>query len=624
MIQITPLSGYRNVTEFTFIVSPTANDSFVNWGDSSFDSSSNVTHIFSSIGIFNSYGGTCSSTSAFSISVYNGEYFSDKITVERDAISSVVSCPFSFTINLSSSSQTNTVILYASGSQSSPYQQNRNFWSHLNPEWEFLYNNEVVSEIKITGNPVYSGNTIIGYSASSAVQFLDDMPGNPILFFTVVKTEGDIPINSRVYSAFSHSICAIDPDKLFITSDGINPINEIQWADKNIPYIISVGSSQTSCTTILHYISGNITGINFRSDCFGLDESNFQYNESSINLKDSNCFPTGGYILSSFYYPSSALPPITITNDSDQCNNNFDKIEFYKTRLTPQGVILSATGTFGYNGNSYNLSGVSDKFNILAFENRHAFYRKGEDYNVYEILKTSLPFDIDTYPNFNRYLSAVAGEGDSLGIAYDKIDNFSKDHSDIDICTYDSLINKAEMFDSEIDDFGLQMPEELKRIFNFSTIPLQKLIGTRCVCNTNFINCNGCAGKNICTICKFDKRSNLGSQIVLTDYITAGETILYKESGGEFYNFYVVQNQSSNVYQLQSLSAEPFYSKGLNNYCFFKWDKTPQNNPVQSVVNYKDSRNMLNPTLSSNEDWYADNGIVEEMFNYILTKNLLN
>ena len=264
------------------------------------------------------------------------------------------------------------------------------------------------------------------------------------------------------------------------------------------------------------------------------------------------------------------------------------------------------------------------KFDILAFENRHAFYRKGEDYNVYEILKTALPFDIGAYPNFNSYLSAVAGEGDSLGVAYDKIDNFTKDHSDIDLCTYDSLINKAEMFDSEIDDFGRQMPEELKRIFNFSTIPLQKLIGTRCVCNTNFINCNGCVGKNICTICNFDKRSNLGSQILLTDYITAGETILYKEAGGELYNFYTVQNQSSNVYQLKNLSAEPFYSNNLNNYCFFKWEKTPQNNPVQSVVNYKDSRNMLNPSLSTNEDWYADNGIVEEMFNYILTKNLLN
>lgn len=624
MISITPTSGFKNSTIFSFVISPTAEDSFVNWGDGIFNYASSASHTYSSIGLYNPYGGSCSETSAFLLSVYDGEFFTDKISVERNAVSSIVSCPFSFTINLSSSKEKSTVILYASGSQSAPYSNTRNFWSHLNPEWEFRYNNEPISEIEILGTPVYSGNYILGYSASSAIEFLDDMPGNPLLFFTVLKTEGDIPINSRVYSAFSHSICAIAPDKLFITSDGINPLNEIQWADKNIPYIISVGSSVNSCTNILHYLSGNITGINFAADCIGLENSEFQYNVATVNLKDSNCFPTGGYILSSFYYPSSALPPITITNNLDSCNDNYDKLEFYKTRYTPQGVTLSANGTFSYNGNSYNLSGVSDKFDILAFENRHAFYRKGEDYNVYEILKTSLPFDLDAYPNFNSYLSAVAGEGDSLGVAYDKIDNFSKDHSDIDICTYDSLINKAEMFDSEIDDFGLQMPEELKRIFNFATIPLQKLIGTRCVCNTNFIKCNGCVGKNICSICNFDKRSNIGSQITLTDYITAGETLLYREVGGELYNFYVVQNQNSNVYPLQSLSAEPFYTNKISNYCFFKWDSTPQNNPVQSVVNYKDERNMLNPSLSTNDDWYADNGIVEEMFNYILTKNLLN
>jgi len=623
MIQISPLSGYKNVTTFSFVVSPTAEDSFVNWSDGSFDYSSTASHVYSSIGLFNPYGGSCSATSAFSLSVYDGEFFKDKISVERNDIFSIVSCPYSFIINLSSINQTNTVILYASGSQSSPYVADRNFWSHLNPEWEFRLNGEPVSEIELVGTPVYSGTNLLGYSSSSAVEFLDDMPGNPILFFTVVKKEEDLPINSRVYSAFSHSICAVTPDKLFITSDGINPLNEIQWADKNIPYVISVGSSQNSCTNILHYLSGNITGINFRADCIGLETSAFQYNTTTINLKDENCFPTGGYVLSSFYYPGSSLPPITITNNLDECNDNYDKLEFYKTRYTPRGVTLSASGTFSYNGTTYILSGVSNKFDILAFENRHSFYRKGEDYNVYDVLKTALPFDLDQYPNFNAYLSAVGGEGDSLGIAYDKIANFSKDHSDIEVCTYDALINKSKMLDSEIDDFGLQMPEELKRIFNFTTIPLQKLIGTRCVCNTNFVACNGCAGKNICSICNFDKRSNIGSQITLTDYITAGETVLYREAGGELYNFYTVQAQNSNVYLLQSLSAEPFYSNGITNYCFFKWDSSPQNNPVQSVVNYKDERNMLNPSLSTNDDWYADNGIVEEMFNYILTKNLI-
>jgi hypothetical protein len=285
---------------------------------------------------------------------------------------------------------------------------------------------------------------------------------------------------------------------------------------------------------------------------------------------------------------------------------------------------LSAFGTFYYNNVKYSLSGKSDSFDVCAFENRHQFYRKGEDYNVYNILQQALPFEMDQYPNFDSYLSAVMGEGDSLGKVYDKISNFDKDHSDVDLCTPSALIDKYNKFDDDFDDFGLELPEELKRIFHFSSIPLQKLIGTRCVCNTNFVNCHGCQATNICNICKFDKRSNLGEKILLKENVSAGETILYKENNSDIFNFLVIEAQDSTVYPLYSISAHNIISKGIDNFCFYRWDKTPQNNPIQSVVNYKDDRNMLNPSLSTNEDWFKNNGIVEEMFNYILTKNLIS
>jgi hypothetical protein len=220
-------------------------------------------------------------------------------------------------------------------------------------------------------------------------------------------------------------------------------------------------------------------------------------------------------------------------------------------------------------------------------------------------------------------LSAIAGEGDSLGKVYDKINNFALDHSDIDVCNIESISDKYAKFDDSLEDFGLEFPEELRRLFHFSSIPLQKLIGTRCSCNTNFINCAGCQATNICTICKYDKKSNLGEQILSNSLLTVGETILYRENGSEVFNFLSIEDNGKQQFPLSELNMEPFYSKGLFNYCFFRWNKTPQNNPIQSVVNYKDSRNLLNPALSSNSDWYSDNGIIEEMFNYVLTKNLL-
>ena len=74
MINISPLSGYKNITEFTF-TNPSSAAS-VYWGDYAIDQGLTASHIFSNIGVYNAYAGTCSSTSAFSLSVYNGEYFS--------------------------------------------------------------------------------------------------------------------------------------------------------------------------------------------------------------------------------------------------------------------------------------------------------------------------------------------------------------------------------------------------------------------------------------------------------------------------------------------------------------------------------------------------------------------
>ena len=623
MIQVSPLSGIRNVTTFTFEISPSASNPVIDWGDNTFSYTNTATHIYSSIGLYNVIGGECSATSAFQLSVYGGEFFTDKLLVTSVATSSVVSNTHSFTLNLSSKNEISTIVLYSSGSDSIPYTDQRDFWTHLQPEWYFQKDGEYVSEISLTGSPVYSGTHLLGYSSISSVDYVDDMPGHRVLWFTVKQNDRTVPINSRVYSTVYHDICASVPDKLFITADGINDINRIQWSDIDIPYVISVGSSSNTATNILHYVSGNITDIKFLSNCFGLDSSMFYAPVSTINLTD-DCVKTGGYLLTNFSLPTSALPDQIIEDNSDNCNTTYDRREFTRSRKNPKSIVLSATGVFNYNGIEYTLSGVSELFDVYAFENRHEFYRKGEDENIYEILKKSLPFDIEQHTNFNSYISAVAGEGDTLGKIYDKIFNFSKDHSDIDVCSLDALYNKAEMLDDELDNFGLELPEELNRIFNFSTIPLQKLIGSRCVCNTNFETCNGCKNSNICTICKFDKRSNLGNKLNTSDYISAGTTIVYKENGGTVFNFFNVVSQSSDIFKLQTLSAEPFYSRGIDNYCFYEWNKTSQNNPVNSIVNYRDERNALNPSLSSNEDWYGENGVIEEMFNFILTKNLVN
>jgi hypothetical protein len=440
------------------------------------------------------------------------------------------------------------------------------------------------------------------------------MPGNPILFFTLKQNEKNILINSRAYAAIQHSVSAIVPDSIKITSDGINPLPALQWTDYKIPYVTTVVNSQLDCSTMLHYASGYLTSVKYYTECDGITNNKYETFLQKINP----------YAIQSFILPASALPPDQLIVEQVACGENPYNTETIKTRKYPYQLVLSASGVFNINGTIYNLSGVSAPFNIYKFDNFHQFYRKGEDDNIYNLIKRYSYIDIEQYPTFNSYLSAVAGEGDSLGQIYDRIQNFAPDHSDVDVCTLDTLYSLSQQFDVNIDNFELQFPEELRRLMNFFSIPLQKLIGTRCKCNTNFASCQNSCGKNVCSLCGFDKKSNLGKQLELTDNVTAGQTILYRERGSDIFNFLNIKAQDTETYPLRSLSATQIVNKGVTNFCFFEWNQTPQNNPVAGVINYNDSRNSLSPSLSSYSDWYSNGGVIEESLNYILTKNLID
>jgi hypothetical protein len=90
-------------------------------------------------------------------------------------------------MSISSTEQYSTVFLYSSGSNAYPYNSDRGFWSHLNPEWKFSdVDGNVISQLYVSGAPVYDINSnLLGYSAMSSVTYVDDMPGSPVLFFTI-------------------------------------------------------------------------------------------------------------------------------------------------------------------------------------------------------------------------------------------------------------------------------------------------------------------------------------------------------------------------------------------------------------------------------------------------------
>ena len=598
MISITPLSGYKVSTDFNLSIDPAVTDGFINWGDGSFTNATSGTHSYFNPGVYRVYAGTCAYTSAFFISVYTGEYYKDAISISYDSLSAFEGIPNTLTINLSSVNRFNTIGMYASGSNSIPFKYDRSFWSHLNPEWQFLDTaGNTISSIMLTGTPVISDNITLGYTASAQVQYVDDLPGNPNLFFTLLKP---LPINSRVYAGLPYTVSALAPTELLLTMDGILPINALQWADKNIPYVVSVANTAAG-SNIIHSASGYLTNLQFIQGCNSLPDSSFQAFLSSVNLFDADNFPTGGYSINNLFVAASSIAPDTYHQDTISCGENPLETPFYKHRHNPRNIVLSATGMFNVGGQVYSLTGTSNPFDVYKMENFHQIRVHNDDKTVYDLIKQFSHFDLDQLPSTNAYLSAIGGY-EGMGKAYGKIQNLPRLNADIDTCRIDAIFDIAQKLDNPIDSFGIAFPSELQEAMDLFSVPLQRLIGGRDANNMRFAE-----GKNI------------GDQLFLDDVVHAGDTILIKENGASKFDVLYISTTGT----IENQNVFPLNLKGASNFCYYKWDKTSTQLPIGGIVDYNNPNTLLDPDLVSSTDFYGENGVLEETLNYILTKNLL-
>lgn len=589
MFILSPTSG--NIFDTVFSVSSDSLlDYSINWGDgiiSSIDDS----HVYTEKGIYSVQVSDCEVLSAFSLTAFS-PFLDDTINVTFDTSSAFAGCLTLFTINLSADSNVTTVNLYASGNDSNPSQSDTSFWQHLTPEWAF-YDVDLnkITSIDITGTPVYSGTMVIGYTALSSVYFKDDMPNDIDLFFTIPQKNVSTPINSRAYAAFPFSIEPSIPTRLSITLDGLDDFGTFQWSDMMIPIVITA-TDDLSCSSIMHYASGYLVDAQIENGCYGIS-TDASYFLEGLSVP---CLTSSSVLLRSTIIASSGFLPDTITSSTVGCGENPAEQFITSVRRSPQNITLTATAVFNVDGVIYTLTGQSEPFDVYKFENYHEFHRKGEDTNLYDLIKRYNHFDLDQLPLMNSYLSAIAGPGDTFGKIYDKVVNFSSDHSNIDLCRIESIYDIAQKLDETVFDFGLEFPEELKRFLDITSVPLHKLTGVR-------------------------PRRNGEITELITDesIIVSGEVIAYKDKGSDYYNFYEAPITS----RFDGLTACPHYDS-RNDFCYYRWTFDDKVEIVDSIINYNDPRNKLDVLAVDSESWYGDEGILEETINYILTKNLLN
>lgn len=591
MLYVSPISGNILLTNFQIIGLDENVNYTVDWGDGNITAES--FHIYNKSGIYNINISTdCLLVSSFSLTA--NDIFLKKQIFWEEPTQSAVGCYNNFNFRLFSDEPITIVNFFNENSSSIDGLINNSFWSHMIPEWSFYSEtNEKITSLNIEGEPVVYDNIVVGYSALSSVLFKDDLPGDRIIHATIPVKEENIPYNSNVTDSMNITLTFFNPTYLKITQDGLLPLNSFYWTNQENPFTITVHNS--FCENIMHNISCVGIDVKFLTDCYGIDRQKYIISpENNLTL----LCQTSNINMSSFFIPTSALN-VKLKNDnflSVECGKNpFENSYIYTQDNYPRNVTISVSGLYTNGDTLFSLTGESTPFDIYPFQNNKEFFRFGEEQTLYDIVERYNHINLDNFPNFQKYLQAIMDDRFSFGGIPDNIKNFYKDYGDIDFSIISNIYDVAQMFDVEFQEFGINYPSEVLKYMHFLSIPLSKLIG--------YIDLD---------------KYEVGELLINSSKIAENEIIIYKNKGDDYWTK-ITSNSETDLLTLRNENDL------LNdNFCFYRINNTNDNTPIDSYINYQNKNNRLNPQLTTQEDWYSEKGIANEIFNCILTDKLLN
>ena len=570
----------------------------------------NPSFVFEIPGIFNI---TLSATSIDG----NTDTFSQKITANltlKDSLSFIqipeqysepnlkTDKPFKFYVTSSNPNAPLLVDLFASNSLSIPYQFVNNKWKFLTHTWKFLdSNSNFITTLSVNPVTIFDNNTVVGVSGEGEFYFIDALgnKNNPITITATLQTSGFTNrYDSSVYSYPSYSnnklvkgslnwyINQTFPSTLKVTSNYLDNINELQWKGIKIPFLITCHNPLTS-GIIASYPETNDLGklfpVNVSVSGLSVDQYKVETPSLYFQTTDERGFKTGGYIFTS----------VTILTSVEN------------TTIIAQTSALSGS-------NVIELTGESNVFSVFDFENKNEIKRLNESFNNSKYFK-DLALTENLNKNtilFDQFFAASVGTGylsgnEDMGQKiYERIANFTDNHSDIDTCGVDQLLSLAEQTGVDAYNYGINFPTEIKRILDIASVPRVKLWGMED--NTPLFP------------------QSIGNQLnTQYDFLTAGTKIILKNKLDGSVNLHMIPMQDDNVvYPLSSFLGYGFTQPVLINYFFYNFDPVYSGQYIENLIDWSSEFTTLQPHLSTPETWYGDNGAIEEIFRYYLTKNL--
>jgi hypothetical protein len=313
--------------------------------------------------------------------------------------------------------------------------------------------------------------------------------------------------------------------------------------------------------------------------------------------------------------------------------NNFAQYPisaYYDSKYQAEGDFLGykwINKYYYFKTNLRMLTGTSSTFNIYPASGYNLLFKNNENFDGEQMYKNFALMETlqDKKGLFDDFLGKIVGNTSSnannalLKKIYEKIANYTDNIADVNTCNVDALINKCNMFGVIYENYNYPYPATLNRVIDLASIKRNRLFGN----------------KNNCQY-SFKTGENLGSIVdVTTDTFSATEIIVAHE---KFSNkFKPVNTTLIAGYSTDDIIpfSEYNYDWGwglvvpsslsgiyINGYYDFYRLKTTEQHILNNLLDFDKSNTNLTFNLSTYDDFYGQDGIIDQNITYALVNGL--
>ena len=572
-----------------------------------------------------------------------------------------------------------TVNLYVSGTLD-PFinidSYNSSQWSHLIQNSKFLekvvagysYEYIPITSITTTSTLIYVNQNaageyiqclstdtdavIAGSTGYATPYFTSDKPKNylssgssPVIIFTTLdnrKIVDDITLD-RDLSNFTgtnyfNSSPAVIADtrirynpatKLSLSTNGIDTqgdailstfnIPAISWQNTKIPFIVKLEDNDNFSTKFYPTLTAGTFGSDYIISLSAIAGNAILPGTFYSDFTSAAPTDVGGYFRGYF------VPSATAVNVKIVANTRVNDPFYYSV----SGFNVSAIVR--------TVTGESNLFDIFPFSGKYGIAKVNEGFDFGNFLGNQryaeYQYDSKYFDNFLLLLSAGLGHGSSKPYefgktVYEKIANFIDNNSNIDTANVQGLVSMSNQVGHLLEPVNYEYPPQVRRVVDILSINHKGLFGSINTFNSDFNRRNSTSSSFAV---------NIGTELNIlssTFPVSAGIVVYEKFSGANrlVYTAKLSGIDLTDILQLSTFNSTwgwaipvptPITGAQIGDYFkFYTYIPTSEGSIKNSVIDWSDSTTTLSFYTSSYVDWSKDDGIMDNIINYELTKGL--